>query len=214
MVETNASPVEDRPSSRGRAVGTPLAALLGGAGWLVLTPLEPRTTGVAEHALAYGTEPAVAFCALLGVYGFARRHEADLLGWGRAGYLTLLAGFSLVGVPAALDGIVVSVPGLWLLLGQPDSILFTTLAGALVVYAGFLLLGLDARRRDHAFGRHVTRTFLLAGPLAVAATGVVIAIRASPWATTAVTAPAGLGLLALGYVLFDSSAEPGAGKRD
>lgn len=210
MGETYKSFVDDQSLSARQAVGLAVATILGGVGWPVLTSLGARATGGTEYLLGYATEPAVAFCALLGVYGFARQYEADVLSWGRAGYRALFGGFLVVGVPAALDGVVVSVPGLWLLLGQPDGMLVSTLAGGLLIYAGFFLLGLDSRLRDHAFGWPITYTFLFAGPLAVSATALTYVTAATAWITTAVIAPIGLSLVLLGVLLVPAPLTGGA----
>lgn len=210
MVETYISFGDDSSLSPRQVVGLAVATMIGGVSWPILTYFGARATGATEYLLAYTTEPVVAFCALLGIYGFARQYENEVLYWGQAGYRALFAGFLVVGVPAALDGVVVSVPGLWLLLGQPDGMLFSTLAGGLVIYVGFFLLGLDSQHRDHAFGWPVTYTFLFAGLLAVSATTLAYVAEATRWITTAITAPAGLSLVLLGVLLLPASQAGGA----
>jgi thiol:disulfide interchange protein len=106
----------------------------------------------------------------------------------------------MVGIPATLNGVLLDVPGVWLVLRQPDSFLITTLLGLLAIYTGFWSLGRESLRPESPFDRTVGFLFLLVGPAAVVATALVEILGEPAMVSTAVTAPAGIGLLTLGYL--------------
>jgi len=188
----------DRPSSERLFVLLGTVTVVGGIGWVVLTPLEALTSGATEDVVGYLTEPLVGLLGAVGSYGLMRLQETAVDRQGHIGHGLLTTGFLVVGVPAALDGVVLSIPKMQFLLRQPDAIQLSTLAGLVLVYVGSALVGADGRSREGA-PHFVTGTLLLAPLLAMFATALAYATGATTWISTAVTGPAGLALAAIGY---------------
>lgn len=141
----------------------------------------------------------VSVLALLSIYTMILLHGDEFGRTGIAGYLTLIGGFLLVGVPSALQDVAINLPGIFLL-SHSDFMLFTTLFGLLSIYTGFTLLGIESTNNTYSYGRIRTYVLLAAFPAAVGASILSNMFDLSIWVTAAV-APAGIALIKTGSVI-------------
>lgn len=194
-----ASISERELSSGAQLIIFSLSSILAGILWTTLSPLQVWSSGSIQSVLRHDTEPVISALALLSIYGLILLHRDKFGRWGRWGYSLLFGGFLLVGLPAALHRVVFDFPGFFVL-GHSDTMLFTTLFGVLMIYLGFMLLGVESSHNDYAFGR--TTTYVLLGVLPAGVGGFFLAtlFNLSIWVTP-IVAPAGVGLIALGVII-------------
>lgn len=199
-----------------QSIGLAGSAILAGLCWIILTPLEGVASGRLEFILRSTTEPIVAVLALLGIYGLLRVENLKPGRLVKVGSGLLLAGFLIVGVPTSLQNFL-EIPGLWFALRQPDSMLITTVPGLFMIYPGFILLGLGLRTHDYSFGKLPAYIFISIFPIAIVGFFLFYSLDLPHLLTTAVIAPAGLGLTMMGSIIYTMSdetthSEPGVQK--
>lgn len=180
------------------------ASFLAGILWIFLTLLVVLPTGLFWFfLLRYQTEPVVSVFALISIYGLIHLHGNKFQKWGTVGYYLLFGGFLLVGVPTALyPTFFINFPGI--IGSEGGHMLFTTLFGLIMIYSGFMLIGIESSKNDYTLGR--TRTYILLGvfPAAIGAFILVIIFNLPFW-VTAIVGPAGIGLAVIGTIIYTLS---------